>query len=223
MLRLALTCVAAVAFAAVACTSGIQYPGELVGSFDTTLIASSNGCTQFADLPGFCADNGSPGPCEDGGYPDAGTTVLVVSSGAGDAGYISYQSGSQSATSNGTFNGQTVVTQAVAQRLFVLNNQPSQDAGCVATVTETILLTMYSSLDAGCQGGIPSGPPPTQIDGVWQTQESPACGLLVDSVVPNGNGLCCPAPLPDGGCGTPPPPNCAVSFLLVGQGRPSPP
>jgi hypothetical protein len=209
--------------AVVACSSSIQYPGELVGSFDITLIPDSNGCTQFSLLPGFCPENGSPGPCSDGGYPDGGTTVLVVSSGTGDAGYISYQSGSQSATASGTWDGQTVVTAAVAQRLFILANQPSADAGCIAAVTETIHLTLYSSLDGGCDGGIPVGPPPSQVGGVWQTQTSPACGILVDNVVPDSTGLCCPDPLTDGGCGTPVLPSCVVSFGLVGQGRASPP
>ena len=199
--------------AVVACTSNIVYPGQLVGSFNTALIPRSNSCTDFSMLPGFCPENGSPGPCQDGGYPDGGSTVLVVSMEAGDAGYISYASGSQSATSDGTFDGQTVVTQAVAQRFFVLANQPSEDAGCFAQVTETISLTLYASLDGGCQGGIPSGPPPTQLGGVWQTQNSPACGLLVDVVVP----------YTDGGCAMPVPPECAVSFGLVGQGQSSVP
>jgi hypothetical protein len=220
--RVAYVVLAAVS-ALAACNSSIQYPGQLVGSFNTTLVPASNGCTQFMDLPGFCSDNGSPGPCTDGGYPDGGTTVLVVSSGADDAGYISYQSGSQSATSDGTFNGQTVVTQATAQRFFTLTTQPPPDAGCIAQVTESIEFTMYASLDGGCEGGIPVGPPPTQIDGVWQTQNSPACGLLIDRVVPDPSGLCCADPLDGGGCGTPVPANCAVSFRLVGQGRASPP
>ena len=221
--RKPLLTVAVVLGAIAACSSSILYPGKLVGSFNTTLVPQANSCTQFLDLPGFCSDNGSPGPCSDGGYPDAGTTVLVVST-QGDAGFVSYQSGSQSATANGTFNGQTVQTQAVAQRFFVLVGQPSADAGCIAQVTETIELTIYAYLDGGCQGGIPVGPPPFTIDGVWQTQNSPACGLLVDQVVPDTTGYCCADPLPgDAGCGTPPPPNCAVVFGLVGQGRSSPP
>jgi hypothetical protein len=205
--------------AVVACSSSIQYPGQLVGSFNTALLPLSNSCTQFSSLPGFCPENGSPGPCSDGGYPDGGATVLVVSSGALDAGYISYQSGSQSATANGTWDGQTVQTVAVAQRFFTLVS----DAGCIAKVTETIQFTIYASLDGGCDGGIPLGPPPVEIGGVWQTQTSPACGILNDSVVPDTSGLCCPSPLPDAGCATTPPPNCAVSFNLVGQGRSSPP
>jgi len=117
-----------------------------------------------------------------------------------------------------------VQTQAVAERFFILTNQPTQDAGCIAQVTETIELTIYASLDGGCQGGIPIGPPPTQIGGVWQTQNSPACGLLLDVVVPDTTGLCCADPLPDGGgCGIAPPPPCAVSFSLVGQGLSSVP
>lgn len=210
---------AVLAFAVVAaCTSSIEFPGQLVGSFDTTLTAQSNTCTQFVLLPGFCSD-GSPGPCPDGGYPDGGTTVLVVSTTGADAGYISYQSGSQSATTNGTFDGQTVQTSAAAQRLFVLDT----DAGCVALVTETIQLAIYASLDGGCQGGIPAGPPPETVGGVWQTTTSPACGLLVDSVVPDSR-LCCPLPLGlDGGCDAAPPPPCTVSFGLTGQGRSSPP
>lgn len=211
---------AALALAAVgACTSSIDFPGQLVGSFDTTLTAKTNTCSTFALLPGFCSD-GSPGPCSDGGYPDGGSTVLVVSTTGGDAGYVSYQSGSQSATANGSFDGQTVQTTAAAQRLFVLNT----DAGCVALVTETIQLTIYASLDGGCQGGIPVGPPPEQVGGVYQTITSPACGLLVDAVQPDQNGLCCPEPLAaDGGCNSAPPPACSVSFDLVGQGRSSPP
>ncbi len=210
--------------AVVACTSNISYPGQLVGSFNTVLVPRSNSCTDFSQLPGFCSDNGSPGPCEDGGYPDGGTTVLVVSTAADSGvGYISYQSGSQSATATGTFDGQTVLTQAVAERFFILVNQPSQDAGCIAQVTETIQLTIYSELDGGCQGGIPVGPPPTQLDGVWQTQTSPACGLLVDVVVPDTSGFCCADPLTDGGCGAAVPPSCAVSFNLVGQGLSSVP
>jgi hypothetical protein len=209
--------------AVVACTNSIQYPGQLVGSFNTALLPVSNSCTQFLDLPGFCPENGSPGPCTDGGYPDGGTTVLVVSSGADDAGYISYQSGSQSATANGTWNGQTVQTLAVAERFFILVNQPSQDAGCIAHVTETIQLTIYASLDGGCDGGIPVGPPPTEIGGVWQTTTSPACGILVDNVEPDQVN-CCSNPNPDGGiCLSPVPPNCMVSFGLVGEGRSSPP
>jgi hypothetical protein len=82
--------------AVVACNSNIVYPGQLVGSFNTTLIPRSNSCTDFSMLPGFCADNGSPGPCDDGGYPDGGTSVLVVSTTETDAGYsagyVSYQS-----------------------------------------------------------------------------------------------------------------------------------
>lgn len=205
--------------AVVACSSSIQYPGQLVGSFNTTLVPVSNSCTQFAALPGFCEDNGSPGPCSDGGYPDGGTTVLVVSSGSSDAGYLSYQSGSQSATAKGTWDGQTVQTLAMAARFFMLVT----DAGCIAQVTETIQLSIYASLDGGCGGGIPVGPPPTEIGGVWQTTTSPACGILIDNVFPDTNGLCCADPLPDGGCATVPPPNCAVSFGLVGQGRSSPP
>jgi hypothetical protein len=209
--------------AVVACSSSIQYPGQLVGSFNTTLLPVSNSCTQFAALPGFCADNGSPGPCSDGGYPDGGTTVLVVSSGSLDAGYISYQSGSQSATANGTWDGQTVQTLAVAQRFFILVNQPSADAGCIAQVTETIQLSIYASLDGGCGGGVPVGPPPTEIGGVWQTQTSPACGILIDNVAPDQIN-CCASPNPDSGiCLSPVPPSCAVSFGLVGQGRSSPP
>jgi hypothetical protein len=208
--------------AVLACTPSIQYPGQLVGSFNTTLVPASNSCTEFLDLPGFC-DNGSPGPCSDGGFPDGGTTVLVVSSGAGDAGYISYQSGSQSATANGTWDGQTVQTLAVAQRFFMLTNQPQQDGGCIAEVTEAIQLSIYASLDGGCEGGIPVGPPPTQIGGVWQTTTSPACGILIDNVEPSPV-YCCANPNPDGGvCLTPVPPACAVSFGLVGQGRSSPP
>jgi hypothetical protein len=210
--------------AVVACTNSIQYPGQLVGSFNTALLPASNSCTQFMDLPGFCPENGSPGPCTDGGYPDGGTTVLVVSSGADDAGYISYQSGSQSATANGTWDGQTVQTLAVAERFFILVNQPSQDAGCIAHVTETIQLTLYATLDGGCDGGIPVGPPPTEIGGVWQTQTSPACGILIDEVQPDQVN-CCSNPNPDGGgtCLSPVPPNCTVSFGLEGQGRSSPP
>jgi hypothetical protein len=210
--------------AMVACSSSIQYPGQLVGSFNTTLVPASNSCTQFTALPGFCPENGSPGPCTDGGFPDGGTTVLVVSSGADDAGFVSYQSGSQSATADGTWDGQTVQTQATAARFFVLINQPSQDAGCIASVTETIQLTIYASLDGGCAGGIPVGPPPTEIGGVWQTQTSPACGLLVDNVQPDQAG-CCSNPNPDGGgnCLSPVPPSCTVSFGLVGEGRSSPP
>jgi hypothetical protein len=209
--------------AVVGCSSSIQYPGQLVGSFNTTLVPVSNSCTQFAALPGFCPENGSPGPCSDGGYPDGGTTVLVVSTGPFDAGYVSYQSGSQSATANGTWNGQTVSTLAVAERFFILVNEPSADAGCIAQVTETIQLTIYASLNGGCGGGVPVGPPPEQIGGVWQTTTSPACGILIDNVQPDTTGLCCASPLPDGGCATVPPPNCAVSFGLVGQGRSSPP
>jgi hypothetical protein len=215
---------AAVALAAaVACTTSIKYPGELVGSFNTALVPRSNSCTDFLALPGFCPENGSPGPCTDGGYPDGGTTVLVVST-TGDAGYISYQSGSQSATAVGTFDGQTAQTQATALRFFVVALQPTQDAGCIARVNETITLSIYASLDGGCQGGIPVGPPPTQVGGLWDTQTSPACGLLVDVVEPAQDGTCCADPLPDSGvCGSPLPPTCAVSFNLVGQGRSSPP
>jgi hypothetical protein len=209
--------------AVAACSSSIQYPGQLVGSFNTALVPVSNSCTQFSSLPGFCSDNGSPGPCSDGGFPDAGTTVLVVSSGSLDVGYLSYQSGSQSATANGTWDGQTVQTLTMAARLFTLVNQPSADAGCIAQVTETIQLTIYASLDGGCDGGIPVGPPPTEIGGVWQTTTSPACGILIDNVFPDTKGLCCADPLPDAGCATVPPPNCTVSFGLVGQGRSSPP
>jgi hypothetical protein len=210
--------------AVAACNSSIQYPGQLVGSFDTTLVPASSNCIYFLALPGFCPDTGELGPCSDGGIPDAGTTVLVVSTTASDAGYVSYQSGSQSSTANGSWDGQTVQTQAVAQRFFLLNNQPSADAGCIAQVTETIVFSIYATLDGGCDGGIPSGPPPTQIGGVYQTQVSPACGILVDNVVPDTSGLCCADPITDGGvCGTPPPPNCTVSFGLVGQGRSSPP
>jgi hypothetical protein len=211
--------------AVVACNSSIQYPGQLVGSFNTALIPASNSCLQFSMLPGFCPENGSPGPCTDGGFPDGGTTVLVVSMGANDAGYISYQSGSQSATATGTFNGQTVQTQAVAERFFILVNQPTADAGCIAQVTETIQFTIYASLDGGCAGGIPVGPPPLTVGGVYQTQTSPACGLLVDTVDPNAGatGQCCADPLPDGGCGAAIPPACVVTFGLVGQGRSSPP
>lgn len=220
----------AVAIAVVACSSSIVFPGQLVGSFNTALIPQSNTCLAFSNLPGFC-DNGSPGLCDDGGYPDGGTTVLVVSMGADDAGYISYQSGSQSATATGTFDGQTVNTQALAERFFLLAGQPIADAGCIAQVTETIQLSIYASLDGGCAGGIPVGPPPVVIGGTYQTQASPACGLLVDVVLPGvvspGGGAiagsCCPTPLPDGGCATTLPPPCSVSFGLVGQGRPSPP
>jgi len=214
----------AVALAAVvACNSSITYPGQLVGSFDTVLVPRSNSCNAFLALPGFCLDGGSPGPCEDGGYPDGGTTVLVVSA-SGDAGYISYQSGSQSATAVGTFDGQTAQTLATALRFFVVAGQPSQDAGCIARVRETIQLSIYASLDAGCQGGVPVGPPPLQVGGLWETQNSPACGLLVDVVEPDQTGLCCADPLPDSGvCGSPIPSTCAVSFNLVGQGRSSPP
>jgi len=220
----ALLAAAVAVLAVVACSTSIEYPGQLVGSFDTVLVPRSNSCTDFIGLPGFCPDSGSAGPCEDGGYPDGGTTVLVVSAGALDAGYISYQSGSQSATATGTFDGQTVQTQATALRLFFLATQPSQDAGCVALVTETIRLSIYASLDGGCQGGIPIGPPPQQTEGFWDTQNSPACGLLVDVVEPDQTGFCCPNPVPDSGvCGTPLPPPCAVSFNLVGQGRASPP
>jgi hypothetical protein len=224
-LTLGLLAVAVALGAVVACSSSIQYPGQLVGSFNTTLVPASNSCLLFADLPGFCPENGSPGPCTDGGYPDGGTTVLVVSSGAADAGYISYQSGSQSATANGTWDGQTVQTSAVAQRFFILTNQPAADAGCIAKVTETIQFSIYASLDGGCQGGIPVGPPPTEIGGVWQTTTSPACGVLVDVVQPDQTGLCCANPPADAGepCLTPVPPDCAVSFGLVGQGRSSPP
>ncbi len=220
----ALLAAATALLAVLACNSNIAYPGQLVGSFNTALVPRSNSCTDFSNLPGFCADNGSPGPCDDGGYPDGGTTVLVVST-AQDSGvgYVSYQSGSQSATATGTFDGQTVMTQAVAERFFVLTDQPSQDAGCIAQVTETIQLTIYSALDGGCQGGIPLGPPPVQLDGVWQTQTSPACGLLLDVVVPDTTGLCCADPLPDAGCGTTVPASCAVSFSLVGQGQSSVP
>ena len=215
--------------AAVACSSIIQYPGELVGSFDTALLPRSNSCAQFAALPGFCPENGSPGPCTDGGYPDGGTTVLVVSTNSMDAGYLSYRSGSQSATASGSWDGQTVRTQASASRFFILANQPSADAGCVAAVTESIQLTIYASLDGGCDGGIPLGPPPEQIGGVYQTQTSPACGLLVDYVAVMEPLLCCPDVILDGGadggpiCGTTVPPPCVVSFGLVGQGRSSPP
>jgi hypothetical protein len=205
--------------AVVACSSSIQYPGQLVGSFNTAFVPLSNSCTEFAALPGFCPENGSPGPCPDGGYPDAGSTVLVVSSGANDAGYVSYQSGSQSATAKGTWDGQTVQTLAMAERFFILVT----DAGCTAEVTETIQLTLYASLDGGCDGGIPVGPPPTEIGGVWQTVSSPACGILIDNVQPS-QVLCCTNPNPDGGvCLLPAPPNCTVSFGLVGQGRSSPP
>jgi hypothetical protein len=200
-----------------ACTASIDYPGQLVGSFDTTLTALSNSCSQFVLLPGFCPD-GSPGPCDNGLFPDGGTTVLVVSTGDGDAGYVSYQSGTQSATADGTFDGQTVQTSAAAARLFILDT----DAGCSAQVTETIQLAIYASLPGGCDGGIPAGPPPGRIGGVWQTQTSPACGILVDVVVPDSIG-CCAAPLADGGCGLPPVAPCTVSFGLVGQGRSSPP
>jgi hypothetical protein len=213
--------------AVVACNSSIQYPGDLVGSFNITLIPASNTCAQFMALPGFCPENGSPGPCSDGGYPDGGTTVLVVSSGAGNTGFVSYQSGSQSATAEGTWDGQTVQTLGMAERFFELTNQPLADAGCIAQVTETIQLSIYASLDGGCDGGIPVGPPPTQIGGTWQTQTSPACGILVDDVVPDTKGFCCADPIrdADGGptCGTPPPPNCTATFGLVGQGRSSPP
>lgn len=229
--RLALGVVATlVAVAAVvACSSSIQYPGYLVGSFDTTLVAASNSCTQFTELPGFCPENGSPGPCTDGGYPDGGTTVLVVSTDSSDAGYVSYQSGSQSATASGTWDGQTVRTLATALRFFILANQPLADAGCVATVTESLQLTIYASLDGGCDGGIALGPPPAQIGGVYQTQTSPACGLLVDNVVVMDPLLCCPDIILDGGvdggpiCGSPATPPCVVSFHLVGRGRTSPP
>src|SRR5450631_4274189 len=196
-----------------ACTPSIQYPGQLVGSFNTALLPASNSCTEFVSLPGFC-DNGSPGPCSDGGFPDGGTTVLVVSSGADDAGYVSYQSGSQSATANGTWDGQTVQTLAVAQRFFELVNQPQQDGGCIAAVTESIQLSIYANLDGGCEGGIPVGPPPTEIGGVWQTTTSPACGILIDNVAPDQVN-CCANPNPDGGiCLTAVPPPCAVSFGL---------
>lgn len=214
--------------AGVACSSSIQYPGELVGSFNTALVPLSNSCTQFSALPGFCPENGSPGPCTDGGYPDGGTAVLVVSSDSVDAGHISYQSGSQSATASGTWDGQTVRTVATAARFFILAAQPPSDAGCLAAVTESIQLTIYASLDGGCDGGIPLGPPPAQIGGVYQTETSPACGLLVDDVTPDPL-LCCPDILPDGGadggplCASPPSPSCVVSFGLVGQGRSSPP
>ncbi len=226
-----LLAVAVAVAAVVACSSSIQFPGQLVGSFNTALVPTTNGCTQFSSLPGFCADNGSAGPCTDGGFPDGGTTVLVVSSGPNDAGYVSYQSGSQSATASGTFDGQTVLTQGVAERFFILLNQPAADAGCIAQVTETIQLSLYQSLDGGCDGGIPPGPPPVTVGGVWQTQNSPACGLLVDVVAPGvlspgappTPGACCPTPLPDAGCATPLPPVCTVSFGLVGQGRSSPP
>jgi hypothetical protein len=218
-----LTAVVVALGAVLACTPSIQYPGQLVGSFNTTLVPVSNSCTEFSALPGFCQDNGSPGPCSDGGFPDGGTTVLVVSSAAADAGYISYQSGSQSATATGTWDGQTVQTSAMAQRFFTLLNQPSQDAGCIATVTEAIQLAIYATLDGGCEGGIPVGPPPTQIGGVWQTTTSPACGVLVDNVEPSPV-FCCASPNPDGGvCLTPVPPACVTSFGLVGQGRSSPP
>jgi hypothetical protein len=216
--------------AAFACSSSIQFPGQLVGSFNTALVPQGNTCTQFLDLPGFCPDNGSPGPCSDGGFPDGGTTVLVVSTGPNDAGFVSYQSGSQSSTASGTFDGQTVVTQATAERFFQLVGQPTADGGCIAEVTETIQLSIYQSLDGGCAGGIPAGPPPLSVGGVWQTQNSPACGLLVDVVAPGvvgaagvTPGVCCPTPLPDGGCGTPLPPTCTVTFGLVGMGRSSPP
>jgi hypothetical protein len=220
----------AVAVAVVACSSSIQFPGQLVGSFNTALIPQSNTCLAFSNLPGFC-DNGSPGLCDDGGYPDGGTTVLVVSMGPDDAGYISYQSGSQSATATGTFDGQTVNTQALAERFFLLAGQSIADGGCIAQVTETIQLSIYAELDGGCAGGIPVGPPPVVIGGTYQTQASPACGLLVDVVSPGvvapGTGpiagACCPTPLPDGGCATTLPPTCSVTFGLVGQGRPSPP
>ncbi len=217
--------------AAAACSSSIQFPGQLVGSFDTTLVPQGNTCSAFSGLPGFCAENGSPGPCADGGFPDGGTTVLVVSSGAGDAGYVSYRAGSTSASATGTFDGQNVLTEAVAQRFFTLANQPTADAGCVGLVVETIQLRIYQGLDGGCDGGIPVGPPPVTVGGVWQTQTSPACGLLVDVVLPGvltldggtSPGFCCPTPLPDGGCGTPLPPQCTVTFGLAGQGRSSPP
>jgi hypothetical protein len=216
---------AAVAFvlgAVAACTSGIDYPGQLVGSFNTVLVGQSNTCLQFVALPGFCPDGGV-GPCGDAGYPDGGSTVLVVSTEAdGGYGFVSYQSGAQSATSVGTFDGQTVSTVASATRYFIRNDQPPADAGCVALVTETIDVSIYASLDGGCDGGIPPGPPPTQIQGVWQTQNSPACGLLVDAVVPDPT-LCCADPLDDGGCNTSAPPPCSVGFALTGQGRSSPP
>ncbi|HXX31256.1 MAG TPA: hypothetical protein VEJ89_11110 [Myxococcaceae bacterium] len=208
--------------AVAACTSGIQYPGQLVGSFDTALVGQSNSCLDFANLPGFCLDGGV-GPCGDAGYPDAGATVLVVSTEPdGGYGFISYQSGAQSATSVGTFDGQTVTTVASANRLFVRNDQPPADAGCVAVVTETIELRIYADLDGGCDGGIPDGPPPIDIQGTWQTQDSPACGVLVDQVFPDPT-LCCADPLQDGGCNVPIPPPCSVSFGLTGQGRASPP
>jgi hypothetical protein len=228
--RSAFGLVAVVLAAAFACSSSIQFPGQLVGSFNTALIPTSNTCTQFFNLPGFCSDNGSPGPCTDGGFPDGGTTVLVVSTVGGDAGFVSYQSGTQSATASGTWDGQTVLTSAVAERFFVISPalQPAADAGCIAQVTETIQLSIYASLDGGCDGGIPVGPPPGQIVGVWQTQTSPACGILVDMVQPDTHGACCADPLPDAGpdgtlCGSPVPPACSVSFGLVGTGRSSPP
>jgi hypothetical protein len=228
---LALLAVLVSVVAVVACNSSIQFPGQLVGSFNTTLVPQTNTCLNFSMLPGFCPENGSPGPCTDGGFPDGGTTVLVVSMGQNDAGYVSYQSGSQSSTATGTFDGQTVNTQALAERFFLLAGQPTADAGCIAQVTETIQLSIYASLDGGCAGGIPIGPPPVVIGGTYQTQASPACGLLVDVVSPGvispGTGpvagACCPTPLPDGGCATALPPTCSVSFGLVGQGRPSPP
>ena len=51
----------------------------------------------------------------------------------------------------------------------------------------------------------------------------PACGILVDNVEPDQVN-CCSNPNPDGGiCLSPVPPNCMVSFGLVGEGRSSPP
>jgi hypothetical protein len=204
--------------AAASCSSSIVYPGLLVGSFDTALVAKSNSCA-FAALAGFC-DDGSPGPCADGGYPDGGVTVLVVSSEVDGGGFISYQSGAQSATSSGSFNGQTVQTLGQANRYFIRSDQPPDDAGCGTVVTESIELSIYAALDGGCDGGIPLGPPPVELGGVWQTNASPACGLLVDVVTPDPR-FCCAALLPDGSCGQPIPPPCTVSFNLSGQGRSS--
>jgi hypothetical protein len=200
------------------CNSSIQYPGDLVGSFDTALVAQSNSCA-FVALAGFC-DDGSPGPCADGGYPDGGVTVLVVSTDEDGGGFVSYQSGAQSATANGNFDGQLVQTTAQANRYFIRSDQPPDDAGCGASVTETIALAIYASLDGGCDGGIPLGPPPVQLGGVWQTNASPACGQLVDVVTPDPL-FCCAALLADGTCGQPIPPPCTVSFALSGRGRSS--
>ena len=209
--------------AVVACTNSIQYPGQLVGSFNTALLPVSNSCTQFLDLPGFCPENGSPGPCTDGGFPDGGHHRPGGVERRRRRGLHQLPVGSQSATANGTWDGQTVQTLAIAERFFILVNQPSQDAGCIAQVTETIQLTIYASLDGGCDGGIPVGPPPTEIGGVWQTQTSPACGILIDNVEPDQVN-CCSNPNPDGGsCLSQVPPNCPVSFGLVGEGRSSPP